>query len=140
MFKKYSQVYYSMAKNKTVTNTKITTIKLLNSTKARLDGLKEYERETYDEVLNKVLNIVNIAIRNPLAGAKIFSNIKRKKIGKQKVQERLLARLETQRELEEQKMQNTSEDSEIVEKKRPIQPLPIKPSKPLNPINPNFKR
>jgi len=83
-------------------NTKTTTIKLLNTTKSRLDGLKEYERETYDEVLNKVLNIVNIAIRNPLAGARIFGNIKRKKIGKQKIHDRLLARQETQREIEQE--------------------------------------
>ena len=81
---------------------KTTTIKLLNATKSRLDGLKEYERETYDEVLNKVLNIVNIAIRNPLAGARIFGNIKRKKMGKQKIHERLLARQETQREIEQE--------------------------------------
>ena len=84
---------------------KTTTIKLLSTTKSRLDGLKEYERETYDELINKVLNIVNIAIRNPLAGARIFGNIKRKKIGKEKVHERLIARQETQRELAQEKQE-----------------------------------
>jgi len=84
-----------MAKSKTPT-----TIKLLHETKGRLDGLKEYERETYDELVNKVLNIINITIKNPLAGARIFRNIKRKKIGKEKIHERLLARQQTQQEME----------------------------------------
>lgn len=77
-----------------------TTIKLLPDTKKRLDGLKEYEHETYEEVINKVLNIINITIRNPLAGARIFRNIKRKKLGKQKIAERLISRHETRQELE----------------------------------------
>ena len=77
-----------------------TTIKLSHETKGRLDGLKEYERETYDELINKVLNIINITIKNPIAGARIFRNIKRKKIGKERVHERLLARQETRQEME----------------------------------------
>lgn len=79
-----------------------TTIKLKEETKKRLDGLKEYKRESYDEVINKVLNIINITIRNPVAGARIFRNIKRKKMGKEKIHERLLARQETQREMEQE--------------------------------------
>lgn len=79
-----------------------TSLKLSQDTKSRLDRLKEYERETYDEVINKVLNIINISIRNPPAGARIFRNIQRKKIGKQKVAERLLARQETKQEMEQE--------------------------------------
>jgi large-conductance mechanosensitive channel len=77
-----------MAKIKTPT-----TMKLSSETKKRLDGLKEYERETYDELINKVLNIINIAIR-------IFKNIKKKKIGKERVHERLIARQQTREEME----------------------------------------
>jgi len=44
--------------------------------------------ETYNEVLNKMLNIINITIRNPVAGARIFRGIKRKKIGKEKLERR----------------------------------------------------
>lgn len=87
-----------MAKEK-----KPTTIKLSPETKKRLDGLKEYDRETYDEVINKVLNIINITIRNPVSGARIFSNIKRRKMGKEKLHERLLARQQTQRDIEQEK-------------------------------------
>ncbi len=81
--------------------TEITTsLKLSQNTKSRLDRLKEYERETYDEVINKILNIINISIRNPPAGARIFRNIQRKKIGKQKIAEKLLTRQETRQEME----------------------------------------
>lgn len=86
-----------MGKSKTPT-----TIKLMPETKKRLDGLKEYERETYNEVINKVLNIINITIRNPIGGARIFRNIKRKKLGKQKIEEKLVARHETRQELEQE--------------------------------------
>lgn len=63
-----------MAKEKTTT-----TIKLDKKTKARLDGIKEYRRETYDDIINKMINIINITIRNPIAGARIFKKIKAKK-------------------------------------------------------------
>lgn len=38
----------------------ITTIKLYKKTKKRLDKLKSYKRETYDDVLLKILNILNL--------------------------------------------------------------------------------
>lgn len=63
----------------------ITTIKLEKNTKIRLDSLKEYERETYDEVIKKTLNIINITIKNPMAGARIFRNIKKRKVKKGQV-------------------------------------------------------
>ena len=44
---------------------KITTIKLSEGTKDRLNHLKVYQRETYDEILNKVLDILNLAIHDP---------------------------------------------------------------------------
>jgi len=65
---------------------KITTIKLEKETKRRLDGLKEYDRETYNEIINKVLNIINITVKSPVTGAKIFRNIKRRKSRKQSYQ------------------------------------------------------
>jgi len=44
---------------------KITTIKLLKSTKTRLDHLKVYHRETYDEILTRMLELLNICRVNP---------------------------------------------------------------------------
>ena len=46
-------------------NNKITTIKLEKETKERLDKLKENFRETYDDVLKKILFILNIIKTNP---------------------------------------------------------------------------
>lgn len=43
----------------------ITTIKLLNETKNRLDKLRTHKRETYDEILQRTLSILNLARFNP---------------------------------------------------------------------------
>ncbi len=67
------------------TNRNITTLKLNKETKKRLDGLKEHHRETYEDVIKKMLNIINITVRNPIAGARIFRRIKLKKSKKQQV-------------------------------------------------------
>lgn len=46
-------------------NKEISTIKLKKQTKARLDHLRVYRRETYDEILEKMLNILNIIRFSP---------------------------------------------------------------------------
>jgi len=52
---------------------KITTIKLSQNTKDRLDNLKEYRRESYEELIEKILEILNICKMNPLkARAKLI--------------------------------------------------------------------
>ena len=48
----------------------VTTIKLDKATKKRLDKLKIHKRETYDEVLQRILGILNLCVENPM-GAKI---------------------------------------------------------------------
>jgi DNA-directed RNA polymerase subunit F len=55
--------------------TKITTIKLSQATKNRLEKLREFERESYDQVLQKVLHILNISRNNPEKAQKILENI-----------------------------------------------------------------
>ena len=42
-----------------------TTIKLDRKTKFRLDKLKMHKRESYDEILNKIINILNTCKVNP---------------------------------------------------------------------------
>lgn len=49
----------------TAKTAKITTIKLEKETKSRLDNVKEYRRETYDEILQKMLNILNLCKVSP---------------------------------------------------------------------------
>jgi len=44
----------------------ITTIKLEKSTKRRLDKLKVHKRESYDDVLQKILSILNVCRANPI--------------------------------------------------------------------------
>jgi hypothetical protein len=54
---------------------KISTIKLSTETKERLLKLKEHERETFDEVLNKILYILNVCKKEPEKSQKILENI-----------------------------------------------------------------
>lgn len=43
----------------------ITTIKLHKTTKSRLDKLKSYPKESYEEILKKILEILNLCRLNP---------------------------------------------------------------------------
>ena len=54
---------------------KVTTIKLFKKTKSRLNKLKEYERESYDQVLRKILYILNVCRRNPNEAKSILEKI-----------------------------------------------------------------
>ncbi len=53
----------------------ITTIKIHQETKQRLDKLKEYDRETYEEVIRKLLFILNISKKNPEKAQKILNKL-----------------------------------------------------------------
>ncbi len=54
---------------------KISTIKLSTETKERLYKLKEHDRETFDEVLNKIFYILNTARKEPEKAKKILENL-----------------------------------------------------------------
>jgi hypothetical protein len=56
-------------------NAKITTIKLESETKARLNKLKAYKKETYEEVIQKILHILNICKAEPYKARKLLSEI-----------------------------------------------------------------
>ena len=60
-----------------------TTIKLEKKTKQRLDNLKEHDRETYEQVIRKILYILNQIRKDPVSGNRILTtidrNVKRKK-------------------------------------------------------------
>ncbi len=43
----------------------ITTIKIQKGTKERIDKLRSHKRETYDELLQRVLSILNLARVSP---------------------------------------------------------------------------
>ena len=65
-----------------------TTIKISQETKKRLDNLKEFEKESYEEIIKKILYILNILRKNPTQGQetleKISYNVKRKNIYEEK--------------------------------------------------------
>ena len=62
----------------------ITTIKLEKETKARLARLKEHERETFDQVIKKILYVLNQIRKDPVSGnrllGRIDGNIKRRQV------------------------------------------------------------
>ena len=53
----------------------ITTIKIHKETKQRLSRLKEHERETYEEVIRKMLYILNRTRKDPVSSNRLLSKI-----------------------------------------------------------------
>lgn len=54
---------------------KITTIKLLDETKLRIEKLREQKGESYDDILRKILYILNIARDDPEKARRILEKI-----------------------------------------------------------------
>jgi len=52
-----------------------TTIKISKETKQRLDNLREYKKETYEEVIKKILYILNQIRKDPLSANNLLRNI-----------------------------------------------------------------
>jgi hypothetical protein len=57
---------------------KITTIKISTETRERLAKLREYERETFNDVLNKVFYVLNMCKKEPEKAQKFLTNIDRR--------------------------------------------------------------
>lgn len=57
----------------------VTTIKLQKETKQRLDKLREHSRETYDDLIRKVLYVLNVARDEPNKAKGILEFIDEKK-------------------------------------------------------------
>ena len=56
---------------------KITTIKLTKNTKSRLDKLRVHKRDSYDEILQRMLNILNTCRLEPNRAQAKLRNIER---------------------------------------------------------------
>lgn len=52
-----------------------TTIKITKETKRRLDNFREYRAESYEELIRKILYVLNMVRKNPDSANKILSNI-----------------------------------------------------------------
>jgi len=55
----------------------VTTIKIERETKTRLERLKEHERETFNQVIKKILYILNQIRKDPISGNRVLGNIDR---------------------------------------------------------------
>lgn len=63
----------------------ITTIKVYQKTKVNLERFKEHRRESYDDVLKKLLYLVNLIRQDPELGKKLLEEIE---LTKKKLEER----------------------------------------------------
>ncbi|MCH7850786.1 MAG: hypothetical protein IH845_04045 [Nanoarchaeota archaeon] len=58
-----------------IVSEKITTIKVLEETKLRLEKLKEHKKESYDNILRKILYVLNVAREDPDKAKRILERI-----------------------------------------------------------------
>ena len=54
---------------------KVTTIKLLEETKMRLEKLREHKKESYDDILRKILYVLNVSRDDPEKAKRILERI-----------------------------------------------------------------
>ena len=62
----------------------ITTIKLEKKTKARLDNLRDYKRESYEEIISKILDILNLCRVDPETAQEKLASVGRAKMIEQR--------------------------------------------------------
>ena len=60
---------------KIVKNTEITTIKLKKKTKERLDKLRVHKRDSYEDILERTLGILNLCRSNPEVAQEKLENL-----------------------------------------------------------------
>jgi len=62
-------------RRKNLQEQKITTMKVLEETKRRLEKLREHKRESYDDILRKILYVLNVARDEPEKARRILERI-----------------------------------------------------------------
>ena len=75
----------------------ITTIKLLEETKLRIEKLREHKRESYDDILRKILYILNVVREDPEKSKKILERID--ELRKRMFEEEMRQKEDLQREM-----------------------------------------
>jgi len=68
----------------------ITTIKIYQKTKVNLDRFKEHRKESYDDVLKKLVYILELIEKNPELGKRLLKEIeaaKKKRLERRKLYE-----------------------------------------------------
>ena len=64
-----------MNKKKVSRKNEITTVKILKETKLRIEKLREHKRETYDNILRKILYVLNATREDPDKAKRILERI-----------------------------------------------------------------
>ncbi len=64
-----------MSNKKNKVSPKITTLKLLEETKLRLEKLREHKRESYNDILKKMLYVLNVARDDPEKAKRVLEKI-----------------------------------------------------------------
>jgi hypothetical protein len=62
-------------KKKKPVDSKITTVKLTEETKNRLEKLKEHKKESFDDILKKILYVLNVVREEPEKAKRILEKI-----------------------------------------------------------------
>jgi len=63
---------------------KITTLKLSEDTKSRIERLREYKKESYDEILQKTMDIISLCKVNPMRAQSRLKALQIKQMRKNK--------------------------------------------------------
>ena len=69
----------------------VTTIKIYKTTKERLNKLRTYKRESYEEIVEKILDILNMCRNDPAKAQIALLSLERKK-AKDNFKEKQVAR------------------------------------------------
>jgi SPX domain protein involved in polyphosphate accumulation len=80
-----------------------TTIKVNKETKMRLDNFKEHKAESYEELIKKILYLLNVVRKNPEAAKKILSSIDQNVTRKNAINKEFKQTSESQLNPQEQK-------------------------------------
>ncbi|MDP2946845.1 MAG: hypothetical protein Q8N88_01910 [Nanoarchaeota archaeon] len=56
-------------------SSKITTLKLTEETKSRIEKLREHKKESYDDILKKILYVLNVLREEPEKAKRILEKI-----------------------------------------------------------------
>ena len=54
---------------------RVTTVKLLEETKLRIEKLREHKRESYDDLLRKIIYVLNVAREEPDKAKRVLERI-----------------------------------------------------------------
>ncbi len=88
-------------KNKKIVDSKITTVKLTEETKNRLEKLKEHKKESFDDILKKILYVLNTVREEPEKAKKILEKIG--EVRSRMIQEEMKQKEDLKREKENNK-------------------------------------